>query len=137
VVSGVIIGYREAVASNLDIPTYRVVIEPIGPPPFDQKDVTNAQVSPVGERRAGGEPSEWVYFSAPVAVEPDGTWETEVFIPAEDEREVNVYMAACSWRSLMGVTGSGEPPPSRTSEEPTLVVNQVISGKLHSSLRTK
>ena len=112
-----------------------MVIEPIGPAPLNRQDVPNAQANQVDETGAGGQPSEWVYFSAPIAVQPDGTWQAEVFIPAEDEREVNVYMAECSWRSLAGVAGGGI--PGQVVGDPTLVINRVISSKVHSSLRAK
>ncbi len=107
-VSGTMEGFREAVILGLRFPTYRVVVDPV-----------NAT--------SGSEPSETVYFSGPLAIRPDGSWEEEVRISTKDPPQFNVYIAACSWR------GEGPAPLAEVAQQRRspyeVVIDEIISEK--------
>jgi hypothetical protein len=119
IVSGVVNGFRDAIAAGLSIPIYRVVAEPVDSPQLDS---------------TLGLPSV-VYFSDLVQIQPDGSWEAKILIPVEDRRDVDVYMAACSWRAAheLNARGPGSVPVDMLWEggpDPKIYIDQPISPRL-------
>jgi hypothetical protein len=86
--------------------------------------------------------AETVFFSEPLVMQPDGSFQTEVLIPAKDLPQFDIYMAECSWKPIMeispgpaNVLGAGPEGDVALSEERSdLVIDAVVSEKTRMSV---